>query len=193
MVRILCLLVAAAMLAGCTNTRVEAVRAADIPSDFRAGRVLVFAGSFPDDARAPFETAFAERLRAAGVDAVGALEAAVQIAKGAASDEIQRVAGNGGYSSVLHMNGYSARTETRTVYVSQTLYGFTSFRPEQRVFGPFYSYRVALIDVPRWRTVWTASANGTKAGLASMEKFGREAADTAVEQMIDDRVIVPKG
>ena len=193
MARILCLLVVAAILAGCTNTRVRAVRAADIPADFQAGRVLVFAGSFPDDARGPFETAFAERLRAAGVDALGALEAAVLLDKAAASEEIRRVAVAGGYASVLQLNGYSARTETRTVYVSQTLYGFTSIRPEQRVFGPFYSYGVALIDVPRWRTVWTASANGTKAGLASMEKFGREAADTAVEQMIDDRVIAPKG
>ncbi len=191
--RFLCLLVSAMILAGCSNTKVRGVRAPDIPSDFRAGRMLVFAGSFPDDARAPFETAFAERLRAAGVDAVGALEAAAQIDRGATSAEIQRIAGDGGYSSVLHLNGYSARTETRTVYVSQTLYGFTSFRPEQRVFGPYYSYQVALIDVPRWRTVWSAAANGTKAGLASMEKFGREAADTAVEQMIDDRVVVPKG
>lgn len=193
MARILCLLVAATVLAGCTNTKVRGVRAADIPSDFQAGRVLVLAGSFPDDARTPFETAFAERLREAGADAVGALEAGAQIERGTGSEEIRRVANDGGYSSVLLLSGYSARTETRTVYVSQTLYGFTSIRPEQRVFGPFYSYRVALIDVPRWRTVWTATANGTKAGLASMEKFGRDAADTAVEQMIDARVIAPKG
>lgn len=144
------------ILAGCTNTKVRAV---DIPNDHRAGRILVFAGAFPDDARGPFDAAFAERLRSAGVDAVGALEA--------------------------------ARTETRTVYVSQTLYGFTSFRPEQRVYGPFYS--AILVEVPNWRTDRTAAADGTKAGLALLAEFGREAAVAAVEQMIDDRVIVSKG
>lgn len=187
--RLLALVLATMLMAGCSNTRLAGDRSAAYVDGYKLGRLMVVTAQFPEEMREPMETEVVEALRGAGVDAVRArdLLSEAEFKAGGLKETLSASRARKA-DSMLLLSGHYVDTK-HFLRFSQVYGGGYTMENAQTASTKFL---VSVYDLQRETVVWSGGASNQRGSLVKPAGFAAEVASTVVAELGRDGLLPQK-
>lgn len=183
-------LVAAFLLGGCANTKLETYPRPALADTYRIGRVVVIA-KMPPDQREAIESSLVSQFRRVGVDAVRSLDTMPDVTSRidwqsieAGQEEARKI----GADSLLLLGGLHTESTFGRAYVPTSFLGGTLLMPtvtEHRK----KRFSAQLYDLSGNPPVWAANGESQDNWTVSPSIFGAYVAEAVVSQLTKDGLL----
>ena len=188
--RILQIMVAAVLLAGCASTELKTYKGPGYTGAYRIGRVVVVA-KMPDEEREAVESSLVDQFRKVGIDAVRSIDAMPDIvgridwqSVEAAQQEARKV----DVDSMLLLGGLSGESTFGTSYVPMSLFGGVALMPTVAEYRK-KRFSARLYDLSDAAAVWTANGKSSDNWTVSPSIFGSYVAEAVVSQLTKEGLL----